>query len=389
MKPVIYMDHAAATPLDPRVFKVMEPYFKTFYGNPSSIYEFAQKSRHAVEDSRKKTADILDVKEKEIFFTSGGTESNNFLIFGIADAHKDQGKHIVTISIEHDSILKPLEHLEKNGFEITRVKVQKNGIVKTEDVLAAIRKDTILVTVMYANNEIGTIQPIAEIGMAIKEIRDKGRYPIFHTDACQAASYLDLNTKKLNVDSMTLNGGKIYGPKGVGVLFLKENISITPQIWGGGQERRLRSGTENVPVIVGFAEALTIVTQNREEESKRLVPLRDELIAGLLKTPDTILNGDPTTRLPNNVNVSFKGIEGESILLRLDMIGVAVSSGSACTSGSLEPSHVIRSLGLGEVWTHSSTRFSLGQGNTKKEVDFVLEQMPKIIEEVRELSPFV
>lgn len=404
MGKLIYFDHAAATPTDPRVLEVMKPYFTELFGNPSSIYQFAQKARKAVDESREKVSGILECAPRELLFTSCGTESNNLFIFGVAEAYGKFGKHIVTTKIEHDSVLKPLEYMETRGFEVTYVDVGEDGIVDPADVQHALRQDTIFVTIMYANNEIGTIQPIAEISQVIAEFKkNKTKIPaanftaknsqspvlFFHTDACQAAPYLDISVKNLGVDSITLNGGKIYGPKGVGALFIKEGIELTPLIFGGGQEYRKRSGTENVPAIVGFAKALELVTQDLEKETARLLPLRDRLIDGILKQiPESRLNGDSKKRLPNNVNISFKGLEGESILLRLDMLGIAASSGSACTSGSLEPSHVIRALGLGDEWTHSSTRFTVGHGNTQQEVDFLLKELPGIIKELRELSPF-
>lgn len=397
MAKFIYFDHAATTPLDPRIFEVMKPYFTELYGNPSSIYQFAQKSRQAVDFSREQVAKILECSPREVIFTSCGTESNNLFILGAARAYEKIGKHIITTKIEHDSVLKPLEYLESIGFEVTYLDVGENGIVKPEDVQKALRPDTIFVTIMYANNEIGTIQPISEISKIIAQFQSRqlvnssiNKFPLFHTDACQTVPYLDISVKHLGVDAMTLNGGKIYGPKGIGALFVKEGIELTPLLFGGGQEYRRRSGTENVPDIVGFAEALKLAQAGRTRETKRLLPLRDKLIGGILeKIPDSRLNGDRTRRLPNNVNVSFRGLEGEAILLRLDMIGIAASSGSACTSGSLEPSHVIRALGLADEWTHSSTRFTLGHGNTEAEVDFILEKLPGIIKDLRESSPFV
>lgn len=391
---MIYFDHAATTPLEPRVFEAMKPYFTEFYGNPSSIYQFAQKAKQAVDGSREKAAEILECSPREVIFTSCGTESNNLFILGAAAAYEKVGKHIITTKIEHDSVLKPLEYLESIGYEVTYLDVGEDGIVEPEDVKKAIRPDTIFVTIMYANNEIGTIQPIAEIAEILRQAQDdkqhaKGDIPFFHTDACQAAPYLDISIKNLGVDAMTFNGGKIYGPKGAGALFVKEGIELTPLLFGGGQEHRKRSGTENVPAIVGFAEALKLVQADREKETKRLLQLREKLIDGILaRIPGSRLNGDRVKRLPNNVNVSFRGLEGEAILLRLDMIGIAASSGSACTSGSLEPSHVIRALGLLDEWTHSSTRFTLGHGNTEKEADFLLEKLPGIIKELREISPF-
>lgn len=391
---LIYFDHASTTPLDPRVFEVMKPYFADCYGNPSSIYKFAQEARKAVDFSRETVAEILECKPREILFTSGGTESNNMFLLGAAYAYEKYGRHIITTKIEHDSVLKPLEYLESKGFEVTYLDVGESGVVDVADVERALRPDTILVSVMYANNEIGTIQPISEITQAIakfKQLADRVQAaPFFHTDACQAAPYLDISVKNLGVDALTMNGSKIYGPKGAGMLFIREGISLVPLIFGGGQEYRKRSGTENVPAIIGFGEALKLVQSAREIESARLLPLRDRLIDGLIKNiPDARRNGNRAKRLPNNVNISFRGVEGEGVLLRLDMLGVAASAGSACTSGSLEPSHVIRALGYSEEWTHAATRFTLGHGNTEEEVEFVLKEMPRIIEELREMSPFL
>lgn len=391
MEHFIYFDHASTTPLDPRVFEAMKPYFMEQYGNPSSMYRFAQEARKAVNGARETVAEILACKPQEVLFTSSGTESNNFFIFGAARAYEKFGKHIITTNIEHDSVLKPLEYLESQGWNVTRLDVGEDGVVDPADVASALRPDTVFVTIMYANNEIGTIQPIAEIAAKIKENRGGALHgrPFFHTDACQAAPYLSLSMRDFGVDAVTLNGGKIYGPKGAGVLFVREGIELIPLMFGGGQEYRKRSGTENVPAIVGFAEALKLVKGNREAETQRLLPLRDKLMDGILKNiPETRLNGDRQSRLPNNVNISFRGLEGEAILMRLDMIGVAASAGSACTSGSLEPSHVIRALGVTDEWTHSSTRFTLGHGNTEEEVDYVLKELPGIIKELREVSPF-
>ena len=401
VKKLIYLDHSATTAVDPQVFAAMKPYFSDLYGNPSSIYQLAQKSRQAIDLSREISAGILEASSREIIFTSGGTESNNLFILGAAQALKPFGKHIITTKIEHDSVLNPIRFLEKQGFEVTYLDVYKNGIVKVSDVEKAFRKDTILITIIYANNEIGTIQPIAEIGEVIKNHRAKtinsstakaGQSPLvpyFHTDACQAASYLDLSVKNLNIDAMTLNGGKIYGPKGVGLLYLKESSEITPQIFGGTQERRIRAGTENVPAIRGFGEALKLVHADRENETRRLLPLRDKLIKGVLKISNSRLNGDDKKRLANNINISFKGVDSGALLIKLDMLGIAASAGSACSSGSLEPPHVLLALGVPPGWISGTVRFTLGHGNTGKDIDFLLKKLSEIIEELREISPFV
>lgn len=391
--PFIYFDHAATTALDERVFEAMKPYFSELYGNPSSVYEFAQKARTAVDSARETVAEILECSPREIIFTSGGTEANNLFIFGTAGATSEK-RHIITTKIEHDSVREPLKRLQAQGFEVTYLNVGENGIVNPADVARAIRDNTLFISLIYANNEIGTIQPIAEIAKLVRKKRSSSgkndsNFPLLHVDACQAAPYLNIFVKKLGVDAMTLNGGKIYGPKGMGALYLRDGIELQPQILGGGQEHRKRSGTENVPAIVGFAEALKLIQANREKESSRVLTLRNKLIDGILrKIPDTRLNGDYNQRLPNNANISFRGLLGETILQRLDMIGVAASAGSACTSGSLEPSHVIQALGLTEEWTRSATRFSLGHGNTEREVDFLLEKLPVIIKELRKVSPF-
>lgn len=387
----IYFDYAATTPLDPRVFSKMEPYLKGQYGNPSSIYTFAQHARHALDDAREKVAIILGCHPKEILFTGSGTESNNLAIYGIAEAYASRGKHIVTTRIEHDSTLEPLKYLETKGFEVTYVEVGEDGIVEVEDIMKAVRDDTILISVMYANNEIGTVQPIANIAKCLDVFykEKKTAKPFFHTDACQAAAFLDLSAPKLGVDLMTINGGKIHGPKGVGALYIKKGIKLVPQIRGGGQEYRMRAGTENIAGIVGLGEALCLAQEEKKEVSKKLLPLRDRIIDEiLLKIPKSRLNGDRYRRLPNNINVSFYGLEGEPILLRLDMLGIYASAGSACTSGSLEPSHVIQALGISEEWVRSSLRITLGKENTEEEVDFLLEKLPGMIAELRETSPF-
>ncbi len=390
-----YLDHAATTALDPRVFAVMEPYFKERYANPSSMYQFAQAARTAIDTARERVAKILRCAPREVIFTSSGTESNNLFLLGVAEAYEKKGRHLIAAKTEHDSVLKTMKYLETRGFEVTYLDVDEEGFVHVDELAQALRPGTLIVSIMYANNEIGTIQPLAKIAEVLGEHRKKQgtSLPFFHTDACQAAPYLDLSVKTLGVDAMTLNGGKIYGPKGAGALYLREGVELIPQIHGGGQEHRMRSGTENVPAIVGFAEALLLVQASREAEIARLIPLRDRLTRGILeKIPDSRLNGpgiNKTGRLPNNINISFRGIEGEAILLNLDMLGVCASAGSACTSGSLEPSHVIGALGLGEEWSHSATRFTLGHGTTAEEIDFVLEKLPGLIKELRETSPFV
>lgn len=396
---MVYLDYAATTPIDPRVLEAMMPYLKEDFGNPSSIYVLGQRARSAIDKSRATIAGILGVQPKEVIFTSGGTESNNLFLLGVAEVAPANYRHIIATKIEHDSVLKPLERLREKGFEITLLEVDADGIVDPAELARALRPDTLMVSIMYANNEIGTVQPVRECADVIKEFREKNgasAYPLFHTDACQAAAYLSLNLKEIGVDALTLNAGKIYGPKGVGVLFVRGGahgpVKLMPQIFGGGQEYRMRSGTENVAGIVGLARALELVVETRDAECARLTVLRDKLIDGILKSiPTARLNGSPQKRLPNNVNVSFKGLHGEAILIKLDMAQVAASSGSACSSGSLEPSHVIKSLGAEnaeEIWSRSATRFSLGHQTTADDIDMILALLPRIIEELNQASPF-
>jgi len=386
---MIYLDHAAATPVDPKVLKVMLPYFSEKFANPSSIYQFALQNRQAIDASRKTVAKILNCKPDEIYFTGSGTESNNWAIFGCAEANRkpNEQPHLITSIIEHHSVLNPFEELERRGFKVTYLPVNELGHISLENLTKAITKQTVFVSIAYANNEIGSIENIAEIGKLIKESNSKNNTKIvFHTDACQAAGALPLNVKELNVDLMTCNGGKIYGPKGIGILYIRDGIKIVPLLYGGGQEHRQRAGTENVPNIIGFAEALKIAEEMREQESKRLTKLRDELIIGLQKAiPETTLNGDPENRLPNNINLSFKNIDAESLLVRLDMAGVSASAGSACTSGALEPSHVLMAISLksGENIANSSIRMTLGRENTAEDIKKLLKIIPPIVEELR------
>lgn len=400
---MIYLDHAAATPVDPRVLKIMLPYFSEKFANPSSIYQFALQNRQAIDAARKQVSEILGSKFDEIYFTGSGTESNNWAIFGAAEAAKkpNQPGHLITSVIEHHSVLNSFEELERRGWEVTYLNVDENGHISLEKLKAAVRPETVLVSIAYANNEIGTIENITEIGKFLKDFNQNiqgSRGPktvapngknshrvLFHTDACQAAGALPLNVHNLNVDLMTVNGGKIYGPKGSGILYIREGVKIVPLLYGGGQEHRQRAGTENVPAIIGFGEALTIAESLRPSESKRLSALRDRLIAGLQKgIPHTRLNGDPIHRLPNNINVCFEGVDSESLLLRLDMAGVCASAGSACTSGALEPSHVLMALGVEKDIAKSSIRLTLGRGNTLKDITSVLEILPKLVKDLRQ-----
>ena len=381
----IYFDHAATTYVDPRVAKEMMPYFSEIYGNPSSLYHKGREANKALEAARAKVAKILDCQNEEIIFTGSGTESDNMAIIGTAHANKDQGNHIITTAIEHPAVLETCKRLEKEGFRVTYLPVNEDGLVTPEEVVKAVTKNTILVTIMYANNEIGTIEPIAEIGKALKKKRSK---VLFHTDACQAAGACELSVKKMNVDLLTLNGSKIYGPKGVGVLYKKKKVKIEPIIYGGHQEQSLRAGTENVPYIVGFAKALELVQKEKAKEVKRLIGLRDYLIKGIEKSiPKVRLNGHPTKRLPNNVNMSILDIEGEAMLLYLDQEGICASTGSACTSGTLEPSHVIRAIGMPYEVAHGSLRLTLGKKTIKADIDHFLKVFPGIVKKLRAISP--
>jgi cysteine desulfurase len=387
----IYLDHAATTPLDPQVQAAMLPFIEEEYGNPSSFHMRGKVVRDAIDEARSKIASIIGARPDEVIFTSGGTESDNLAILGIARKHKESGKHIISVKSEHEAVLESLEHLEKKeGFEVTLLTPDKGGTVSAEDVVNALRDDTILVTVMYANNEIGTINPIGKIGAAIESRRKekKSAYPLFHTDACQATGALDLDIKKLHVDLMTMTASKIYGPKGVGALYLRRALKIQPLQFGGSQEAMKRPGTENVIGIIGFAEAMKIASEKKEEENARQSALRDKLIAGIEeRVPKVRLNGDRESRLPNNVNISFMDIEGEALLLYLDAAGIYASTGSACTSASLDPSHVILALGLPYEVAHGSIRFTLGRGTTDEDIDYVLDTIPSLVEKLRKISP--
>lgn len=384
----IYLDNAAATPCDRAVFKAMEPYFCEKFGNPNSLHSFGQEAKQGIRQARRLMADFLNCDCAEIFFTSGATESNNWALKGVAQALKKQGNHIITTEIEHPCILATAEYLAKQGFKITYLKPQKNGIVKISDIEKAITKKTVLISVMYANNEIGTIQPISEIGRLVKKIKKQNKqiFPFFHTDAAQAVNYLDCNVEKLGVDLLSLSGHKIYGPKGIGALYIKKRIPIAPFMHGGHQEKGLRAGTLNVPAIVGIGKAIELVekyqTKNSETEQ-----LRDYLIENILKKiSGSQLNGDKKNRLPNSVNFSFRGVEGESVLMMLDAEGIAASTGSACASASLESSHVLLALGLPHILSHSSIRITLGRQTTKKEIDYLLKVLPQIIEKIRKIT---
>ena len=377
----IYLDNAATTPMAKEVLEAMLPYFSEKFGNASSIHSYGREAAEAIEKSREKIASKLNAEPGEIIFTSGGTESNNIALKGIALANKAKGQHIITTKIEHSCVLNSAKFLERNGFNVTYLEVDRQGIVEPEKFEKAIRKDTILVTVIHGNNEIGTVQNIGELG---KICREHEIY--FHTDACQSFTKEEIDVKKQNLDLVTINAHKIYGPKGVGALYLRNGVKIEPLLHGGGHEKNLRSGTYNVPGIAGFAKASEIITKPSVE---RMRNLRDYLIKRILdEIPKSKLNGHPTKRLCNNVNFSFKNIEGESMLMLLDNAGIAVSTGSACSSHSLKPSHVLTAIGLPPEDAHGSLRISLGMDNTQKEIDYAIENLKKIVGRLRNLSPF-
>jgi cysteine desulfurase len=379
----LYLDYAATTPVDPRVLKAMEPYFSEKFGNTMSLHSFGQEAKTALEESREIVADLMGAKPSEVIFTSSATESNNLALKGVAFANRKKGNHIIISSIEHSCIMESAKWLEEQGFEITRLKVDKYGLVDPEDVKKAIKKETILVSIMHANNEIGTIEPIEEIGKICKE---RGVY--FHTDAAQSFGKIPINVNKMNIDLMTVSSHKMYGPKGAAALFVREGTKIEPILHGGGHEMGLRSSTVNVAAIVGFAEACKICKKEMEKEAKRLTKLRDKLIKGVLeKIPGSHLNGHPTKRLPNNANFWFEGVEGESIVIQLDLLGIAASTGSACSSEKLEPSHVLLAIGLKPEQAHGSLRLSLGRWTKEREIDYVLKVLPKVIERLRKISP--
>lgn len=377
----IYMDHAATTPVDPKVTEAMSPYFTEKFGNPSSLYSEALDSKMALNKAREIVASIINARPEEIVFTSGGTESNNLALKGASFAKK-RG-HIITSAIEHHSILDPAKWLEKQGFEVTYLPVESDGILASENVEEAIRKDTILISIMHANNEIGTTQPIEKIGDIAREHKI-----LLHTDAIQTVGKIPVDVRKLNVDMLSISSHKLYGPKGVGALYVKRGTKIMPLLHGGGHERKMRSGTENVPGIVGFAKACEISMAGMDSESKRLAKLRDRLIKGVLKIENSWLNGHSKKRLPGNANFGFKFIEGESIILELDFNGIMANTGSACSSSSLKPSHVLTAIGLVPEYTHGSLRFSLGRENTEEDVDYVIKTLPKVIGRLRKMSPF-
>ena len=378
----IYADNAATTSLSKTVLDKMMPYLTEQYGNPSSIYTFGQEARKAVEQARIQLCDAIGATPNEIYFTSGGSESDNWAIKGVAFAKKNKGKHIISSAFEHHAVLHTLNILEKEGFEVTYLKVNSNGVINIEDFISQVRPDTILTTIMFANNEIGTIQPVEEIG---KICREKGI--VFHTDAVQAIGHEPINVKEMNIDLLSLSAHKFHGPKGVGALYIRKSIFLSNLIEGGSQERNRRAGTENVAGIVGLGQAIAEATNDMTAKNQKIKAMRDRLIDGILKIPYTRLNGDRDKRLANNVNISIESIEGESLLLLLDMSGIYASSGSACTSGSLDPSHVLLAIGLPHGIAHGSLRLTISDENTDSEIDYILETLPKIVKRLREMSP--
>jgi len=381
----IYLDYAATTPTHPDVLKVMLPYFTEAFGNPSTIYSYGQEVKGEIEEARAKIASLIGARNDEIVFTSGGTEADNFAIKGMAFASETKGNHIITSSIEHRAVLETCKFLEKRGFSITRIPVDRHGLVDPDDVRKAITDKTILISVMHANNEMGTIEPLAEIGNIAKEA---GVY--FHTDAVQTVGHIPVDVNELGVDLLSMSAHKLYGPKGVGALYVRKGTNLIPFMHGGEQERRRRAGTEDVPGIMGFGKAAELAKQEMNEEAERLTRLRNKLIEGLLERIDhTRLNGHPVIRLPNNVNISVDFVEGESMLLNLDLEGICASTGSACSSGSLESSHVLRAMGISHEQAYGSLRFTLGKWTAEEEIERVLKTLPVIVARLRAMSPLL
>ena len=383
MKKLIYLDNAATTKTSEEVVAAMLPYFTEYYGNPSSVYEFASESKKAVSNARRTIAETLGAQENEIYFTAGGSEADNWALKATAEAYQSKGKHIITTKIEHHAILHTAEYLEKRGFEITYIGVDENGVVKVDELEKAIRPDTILISVMFANNEIGTIQPIKEIGEIAKK-----HGVLFHTDAVQAYGQLPINVDELHIDMLSSSGHKLNGPKGIGFLYIRKGVKIRSFVHGGAQERKRRAGTENVPGIVGYGKAAEIAAKTMKERTAKEIELRDHLIDRVLaEVPYTRLNGHRTNRLPNNANFSFQFVEGESLLILLDNNGICASSGSACTSGSLDPSHVLLAIVLPHEIAHGSLRLTLSAETTMEDIDFVVDCIKQIIERLRSMSP--
>ncbi len=382
-KRFIYLDHAATTPARKEVVEAMLPYFTENFGNPSSVYTFSQKNKAVITECREMIANSIHAKGNEIYFTAGGTEADNWALKAAAEAYQSKGKHIITTKIEHHAILHTAQYLEKNGYEVTYLDVDEHGVVKIEELKQAIRPDTILISVMFANNEIGTIQPIKEIGALAKE-----HGIIFHTDAVQAYGQIPIDVDEYNIDMLSASGHKLNGPKGIGFLYIRTGLKLRNFVHGGAQERSRRAGTENVTGIVGFAKAVEIACETMEERTNKEIMMREHLINRIMEEiPYVRINGHRKDRLPNNVNVSFQFIEGESLLIMLDMAGVCASSGSACTSGSLDPSHVLLAIGLPHEIAHGSLRLTVGEENTMEELDYVVDEIKNIVQRLRDMSP--
>lgn len=378
-----YFDNAATTPVREEVLQEILPYFREYYGNASSIYSIAKESKKALEAARAKVAAAIGATPDEIYFTAGGSESDNMALRGVVNASKKEKKHIITTKIEHHAILHTAEFLETKGVDVTYLNVDEFGKISLEELENAIRPETVLISVMFANNEIGTIQPIAEIGEIAKK-----HGVLFHTDAVQAVGHVPIDVEKLQIDLLSMSGHKLGAPKGIGAIYIRKGTRISPLIFGGAQEKKLRAGTENIAGIVGLGKAAELAVAEMEETTKKLIALRDKLIHGILESiPDSRLNGHPTDRLPGNCNISFSYIEGESLLLLLDALGIAASSGSACTSGSLDPSHVLMAIGLPHEIAHGSLRLTIDRENTEEQVDFILEKLPGLVQRLRDMSP--
>lgn len=383
MGKMIYLDNAATTKTAPKVVEAMLPFFTEFYGNASTVYEFGAKSKEAVSAARETIANAIGAKGNEVYFTAGGSEADNWAIKATAEAYKDKGRHIITSKIEHHAVLHTCQWLEQNGFEVTYLDVDEFGVVKLEELKKAIRPDTILISIMFANNEIGTIEPVAEIGKIAKE-----HGVLFHTDAVQAFGQVPINVDELNIDMLSSSGHKLNGPKGIGFLYIRKGIKIRSFVHGGAQERKRRAGTENVPGIVGFGKAVELAMANMETRTAKERELRDYLMERILKEiPFSRINGHRTSRLPNNVNICFQFVEGESLLIMLDMKGICGSSGSACTSGSLDPSHVLLAIGLPHEIAHGSLRLTLGEETSREDIDYTVDAVKEIVKKLREMSP--
>ncbi len=383
MKTKLYFDNAATTPVREEVLQEILPYFREYYGNASSVYAIAKESKKALEKARAQVAAAINAQPEEIYFTAGGSESDNTALRGVAEAYASKGNHIITTKIEHHAILHTAEYLEKHGAEVTYLNVDEYGKISLEELEKAIRPETVLISVMFANNEIGTIQPIKEIG----EIARKHGV-LFHTDAVQAVGHVPIDVEKMHIDLLSMSGHKLGAPKGIGALYIRKGVKVEPLIFGGAQEKKQRAGTENISGIVGIGKAAELAVAEMEATTAKLVALRDKLIKGILENiPYSRLNGHPTDRLPGNCNISFSYIEGESLLLLLDALGIAASSGSACTSGSLDPSHVLMAIGLPHETAHGSLRLTMDRDNTEEEIDFILEKLPGIVQRLRDMSP--